>query len=380
VSKKAGTDDLDRVLRHAQVQTKEKEDMSEKIYSLVVIGYGGMGSQHVRMLEKVNRIKVTGMYDTKQSRLDEAASQGFKTYDSLDAVLADDSVDIMLIATPNDNHHDIAIHGMQAGKHIICEKPAMLNSGEIEDVMQVSEKTGKLFMVHQNRRWDEDYLAVKKLMDENTLGEVFYLETRVHGSRGIPGDWRHEASRGGGMVLDWGVHLLDRLLLLFPEPVTSVYAKLSYILGHQVDDGMKAYITFESGKTALVEVGTTNFIPLPLWYVTGRYGSAAIQDWSMNGQVATLDREDDHKDAEPIVAGAGLTKTMAPRTKKEDTITISPVPRVESDVREFYYNFIDSIEQTSQPIVKNDEVLRVMKLMEAIFESYKLGQAIQLNL
>lgn len=380
MSKKAGTDDLDRVLRHAQVQTKEKEDMSEKIYSLVVIGYGGMGSQHVRMLEKVNRIKVTGMYDTKQSRLDEAASQGFKTYDSLDAVLADDSVDIMLIATPNDNHHDIAIHGMQAGKHIICEKPAMLNSGEIEDVMQVSEKTGKLFMVHQNRRWDEDYLAVKKLMDENTLGEVFYLETRVHGSRGIPGDWRHEASRGGGMVLDWGVHLLDRLLLLFPEPVTSVYAKLSYILGHQVDDGMKAYITFESGKTALVEVGTTNFIPLPLWYVTGRYGSAAIQDWSMNGQVATLDREDDHKDAEPIVAGAGLTKTMAPRTKKEDTITISPVPRVESDVREFYYNFIDSIEQTSQPIVKNDEVLRVMKLMEAIFESYKLGQAIQLNL
>lgn len=359
---------------------KEKDDMSEKIYSLVVIGYGGMGSQHVRMLEKVDRIKVTGMYDTKQSRLDEASSHGFKVYDSLDAILADDSVDIMLIATPNDNHHDIAISGLQAGKHIICEKPAMLNSAEIEDVMQVSKSTGKLFMVHQNRRWDEDYLAVKKLMDENTLGEVFYLETRVHGSRGIPGDWRHEASRGGGMVLDWGVHLLDRLLLLFPEPVTSVYAKLSYILGHQVDDGMKAYITFESGKTALVEVGTTNFISLPLWYVTGRYGSATIQDWSMNGQVATLDREDDHKDAEPIVAGAGLTKTMAPRTKKEDTITLSPVPRVDSDVREFYTNFIDSIEHTTQPIVKNDEVLRVMKLMEAIFESHKLGQAVHLNL
>lgn len=352
--------------------------MSEKIYSLVVIGYGGMGSQHVRMLEKVDRIKVTGVYDVKESKLNQAIEKGLTAYHSLDAVLADQFVDIILIATPNDNHHEFAIKGMQAGKHVICEKPAMLNSKEIEDVMKISQDTGKLFMVHQNRRWDEDYLAVKKLVDEGTLGDVFYLETRVHGSRGIPGDWRHEASRGGGMVLDWGVHLLDRLLLLFGEPVLSVYAKLSYILGHQVDDGMKAYITFESGKTALVEVGTTNYIPLPLWYVTGRYGSATIEDWNMNGQVATLDREDT-KDAKPIVAGAGLTKTMAPRTKKEESITISPVPRVPSDVTQFYINFVDSIEGKCEPIVKNEEVLSVMKLMEAIFESHKLGQVVYLN-
>lgn len=351
--------------------------MNDKIYSLVIVGYGGMGSQHGRKLENVSRIKVTGIFDINETRQDAARAQGYKIYEDYQAVLDDPSVDIVLIATPNDSHHPITIQALNAGKHVICEKPAMMNSQEVEEVMRASEQTGKVFMVHQNRRWDEDYLAVKKLVDENVLGDVFYVETRVHGSRGIPGDWRHDLNRGGGMLLDWGVHLFDRLLLLFPQKVISVYAKLSYILGHEVDDGIKVYLTFEGGRTALVEVGTTNFISLPLWYVTGLSGTATIEDWDMNGKVATWDQADT-KDAVPIVAGAGLTKTMAPRS--ESTVTETPVPRIECDVRDFYYNFIDTIEGTAERIVKNEEVLRIMQLMEAVFESDRTGQVVHLNL
>lgn len=351
--------------------------MNDKIYSLVIVGYGGMGSQHGRKLENVSRIKVTGIFDINETREEAARAQGYKIYEDYQAVLDDPSVDIVLIATPNDSHHPITIQALNAGKHVICEKPAMMNSQEVEEVMSASEQTGKVFMVHQNRRWDEDYLAVKKLVDENVLGDVFYVETRVHGSRGIPGDWRHDLNRGGGMLLDWGVHLFDRLLLLFPQKVTSVYAKLSYILGHEVDDGIKVYLTFEGGRTALVEVGTTNFISLPLWYVTGLNGTATIEDWDMNGKVATWDQADT-KDAVPIVAGAGLTKTMAPRS--ESTVTETPVPRIECDVRDFYYNFIDTVEETAERIVKNEEVLRIMRLMEAVFESDRTGEVVHLNL
>ncbi|RUT47590.1 Gfo/Idh/MocA family oxidoreductase [Paenibacillus anaericanus] len=351
--------------------------MNNKIYSLVIVGYGGMGSQHGRKLEEVSRIKVTGVYDIKEVRQAEARTKGYKVYEDYQAVLDDPSVDIILIATPNDSHHPITLQALHAGKHVICEKPAMMNSQEVKDVMSASEETGKVFMVHQNRRWDEDYLAIKKLVDEKELGDVFYVETRVHGSRGIPGDWRHDLKHGGGMLLDWGVHLLDRLLILFPEKVTSVYAKLSYILGHEVDDGVKVYLTFEGGRTALMEVGTTNFITLPLWYVTGLNGAAVIEDWDMNGKVAKWDQADT-SDAVPIVAGAGLTKTMAPRA--ENTVSEYPVPRVECDVRDFYYNFIDTIENTAERIVTNEEVLRIMTLMEAVFESDKTGEVVHLNL
>lgn len=120
--------------------------------------------------------------------------------------------------------------------------------------MKVAEETGQVFMVHQNRRWDEDFLTVKKIYNEKMTGEIFHIESRVHGANGIPGDWRHLKKNGGGMVLDWGVHLLDQLLFMIHSPVTSVYANLSYVLGDEVDDGFQTYLTFANGITALVEV------------------------------------------------------------------------------------------------------------------------------
>ena len=80
---------------------------------------------------------------------------------------------------------------MEAGKNVICEKPVALNSRQLQDMIDASKKNGVLFTVHQNRRWDEDFLTMKKIYDEGTLGPVFNIETRVHGSRGIPGDWRN---------------------------------------------------------------------------------------------------------------------------------------------------------------------------------------------
>ena len=80
-------------------------------------------------------------------------------------------------------------------------------------MMDAAERTGNFLTVHQNRRWDEDFWTVKKILEEGKLGEVFRIESRVHGSRGIPGDWRQEKEHGGGMVLDWGVHLLDQAML-----------------------------------------------------------------------------------------------------------------------------------------------------------------------
>lgn len=344
-----------------------------KKYNLVIIGFGGMGSQHYNLLENHNLINVSGICDINSDRRNEAKSFGLTIYETYESVLQDKLVDAILIATPNHIHKEIAIAALNSKKHVICEKPVTLNSSELEEILATQEKTGYVFMVHQNRRWDEDFLTIKKIYDTKQLGEMYHVEQRVFGSRGIPGDWRKYKEYGGGMLLDWGVHMIDRLLVMVPEKIKTVDCHLSFSLKEEVDDGYHLRVTFENGSTAICEVGTTNLISLPKWYVTFSKGTAVIEDWHMNGKIVSLKNVGNH-DARPIVAGAGLTKTMAPRMD-DSTITL-PLDKVYKDHKEFYSNFIDVIENKDEPFVKNHEVLRVMKLIDTAFLSDKLNQRI----
>lgn len=345
----------------------------EKTYGLVIIGYGGMGKQHHNLLKKQSQLHVKGIFDIDPSVVESATFHGIVCYASYEQVLTDPLVDVVLIATPNHVHHDLSIQAMNAGKHVICEKPVTLNAREMESIMDVRQKTGKVFIVHQNRRWDEDFLTVKKVYDNHSLGPMYHLEQRVFGSRGIPTDWRRVRSMGGGMLLDWGVHMLDRLLLLIPEKITDIYCKLSFALEEDADDGFWLFLTFESGKTALCDVGTINLQNLPKWYVKFQKGTMMIDDWAMHGRIVKLKHASEH-DAKPIVAGAGLTKTMAPRTD-DSTITL-PLDIVYGDVMEFYEQVICAIEGQPQTI-SNEHVLRVMRIIDLAMLSSRTRQVIQ---
>jgi predicted dehydrogenase len=233
--------------------------------------------------------------------------------------------------------------------------------------MAVQKETNRVFTVHQNRRWDEDFLTIKHLIDTKQIGETFHLESRVQGANGIPGDWRQVKAPGGGMLLDWGVHLLDQLLLITDSKIDSVWTELSFILGTEVDDGFTSFIKFKDGLTALIEVGTTNYVKLPRWYVKGTEGSAILRDWDLSGEIVRNNPDVAKVEPKPIKAGQGLTKTMAPPSE-ESTLKL-PLEKPPVPEQSFYENFIAAIEGTSPQLVKNEEALRVLRLIEAIFES-----------
>lgn len=346
-----------------------------KQYGVGIVGYGGMGSYHGRSLKEQDRLRVVAVCDLKEERLAEGRTEGYAAFLELEELLAHPEVDVVLIATPNHVHKDIAIQAMEAGKHVICEKPVTLNADEMREIIVATERTGRTFMVHQNRRWDNDYLTVKNMVDEQLLGEVYSVESRIHGSRGIPGDWRHEKQYGGGMMLDWGVHLIDRIVMMYNEKVAKLYCEFSYVWKDECDDGFKLLLTFESGRTAQIEVGTMNYQSLPLWYALGTEGTATIRDWNLDGEMMRLQTFED-KDAKPIVAGAGFTKTMAPRG--EDTIEKLPLQIVKGNVMEFYANFADTIEGKATQVIRNDEVLYVMEIIDAAFRSAETGQVVTL--
>lgn len=339
---------------------------------LGIIGFGGMGGWHEELIRSIEGLEVGGVYDIRPERLEAAEKLGLTAFSSLEELLGCQEIELVLIATPNDVHMPLAIEAMKAGKHVVCEKPAALSSQELEAMMRTAEETGSFLTVHQNRRWDEDYLTVKELLQQKKLGSLYRLESRVHGSRGIPGDWRGTPEHGGGMVLDWGVHLLDQMLMLFPDKkITAVYATLTHVTNQLVDDGFSAELTFEDGVTALVEVGTSNFLSLPRWYVLGQDGTAVIEDWNCDCRLVRASGIDE-EDVIPVKTAAGLTKTMAPR--REDTIYEETMVKVKSDIRDFYRNVMAVLEHREEPRIKLSEVARVMRLMETIFASAKAHQ------
>ena len=137
------------------------------VYGL--IGYGGMGRWHTEILSNVSEAVIGGIYDIKEEKREEAKEKGFFVYETEEAMLADPDIDVVLIATPNDCHKPIAIRAMHAGKNVISEKPVTLSSTDLLEMENAAKETGKLLTVHQNRRWDDDFLIIKKLVEDGVV-------------------------------------------------------------------------------------------------------------------------------------------------------------------------------------------------------------------
>ncbi|MEG1207082.1 MAG: Gfo/Idh/MocA family oxidoreductase, partial [Angelakisella sp.] len=330
------------------------------MYKIGIIGYGGMGAYHAERITSTEGFEVSAAYDINPAKVQKARDDGFRGIDTLEEFLADNSFDTALIAVPNNFHKSLSIAAMEAGKNVICEKPVMMNAADLVDVIAVSKRTGKLFSVHQNRRWDKDFLIVKKMVDDGILGTPFYIESRVQGSKGIPGDWRCVPEAGGGMLYDWGIHLIDQIMWMIDSKVTEVYAHLLSVKFPDVDDNFKLMLRFENGLSALVEVDTYTLIPLPRWHVSGDKGTAQIDSFACDGRMVHAKSSEMHWEEGIVYTEAGPTRTMAPRPK--ESLEESPLPEVTCDSRDYYRNFRDADLGVAPLIVRPDEALRVMQV------------------
>ena len=344
--------------------------------NVVVIGYGGQGGWHADHCLKSDVVSLAGIYDIKQERMELAQSKGIHTYASAQQAFDDKSVDIIVVATPNDVHKELVIRALEAGKSVVCEKPVEMSVAAFDEMVDASKRSGSLFTVHQNRRWDVDFLGIKKIIDSGDIGAPLNIESRVHGSRGIPSDWRCHKQYGGGMMLDWGVHLIDQMLQLNTTGVKNVYCTTTNYTNDEVDDGFKLEMYFNDGMRGYVEVGTYNFIPLPRFYMQCKKGTAIITDWTKNAQVAKL-KAWNEKEVLPVQTAAGITKTMAPRD--EITLDTYEVERPVSDVHDFYRNLVKAIDGTEPQKIKLPEVRAVLKVMEACFKSSETGTRIDID-
>ncbi len=345
--------------------------------TFAVIGYGGQGAWHCTQILKSDVATLAGTYDIRSIRRDAAQANGIFVYESNEAIFADPAVDAVVIAVPNDLHEPLVIAALEAGKHVICEKPVEMSCASLDRMIAAANTSGTCFTVHQNRRWDVDFRGMKEIIDSNQIGEVLHITSCIHGSRGIPSDWRCEKAHGGGMILDWGVHLIDQMLQLIPDPIERVACHCTHYTNEEVDDGFKLDLYFSTGKTARIELGTYNFIAMPRFYLQCKGGSAIITDWKHPAHVAKLTKWIE-KDVTPVVNAAGITKTMAPR----DHLTLDEydidIPKC--DVHDFYRNFCAAMDGVEPQLITHSQLRRVMQVMEAAFLSDEIKQIITVSI
>lgn len=197
----------------------------EKINTCLV-GYGLSGSVfHAPILKSMEEFNLVKVVSSKTDEVKKELPESERVQD-LQTALQDEGVELVIITTPNTLHYQMAYDSLQAGKHVILEKPMVIDTKEADELIALAKEKQLMLSVYQNRRWDGDFLTVKKLIEEETLGSInTYI---AHYDRFNPEPnalWRDKKEKGSGTLYDLGSHLIDQALHLFGEP-QEVFADL----------------------------------------------------------------------------------------------------------------------------------------------------------
>ena len=249
-----------------------------------IVGFGRIGAEHAGWISAANGLHAAAVSDATPARRDRAASRGLRTYVDIESMLEDRVIDAVLIATPTAMHFPHALLALEAGKHVMIEKPMALDLEESRQLVLKAEASNKVLSVFHNRRWDVDYLTVKSAIASGAFGKLINVESRLGQFSSCVGPaakeyrpgWRNEASFGGGGLYDWGSHFVDQLWrLLWPAKPVRVFAQLrGNVWTTDCDDFARVLIDFDNNAVGLCEINTTTACPLPRWHIDGVKGSA----------------------------------------------------------------------------------------------------------
>jgi scyllo-inositol 2-dehydrogenase (NADP+) len=239
-----------------------------------IIGFGLSGKVfHARVLRAIPQFIITAVVSSRVEEVREEVPEA-RVVASANEVLADDSVDLVIVATPTGQHARLARQALEAGKHVVVEKPFAVSSREARDVVECAERAGKVLSVFHNRRWDNGFLTLKRELQAGRLGALYQYEARFDRFRPQvnPSRWREQAVDGSGILYDLGSHLIDQSLHLFGRP-SSVYCDL-----HAQREGAAAddyfVILFDYGCLRVtLRAGSVVGVPGPVLQAHGTKGS-----------------------------------------------------------------------------------------------------------
>ncbi len=282
------------------------------------------------------------------------------------ALIARDDLDLVVIATPNDSHHPLAMAALRAGRHVVVDKPFTVTLAQARELHALAGQLGRVLSVFHNRRWDGDFLAVQRLLREGALGRVVEVESRFDRFRPeVKARWREGDGPGAGLWYDLGPHLLDQALRLFGTPQGLLLDRAPLRDGAHADDWFRATLRYERLRV-LLHAGTL-VATGPRFVLHGTRGSF------------TKDGLDTQEDALKLGARPRWPAETGWGTDPGPAALVAPTPagalaRTDvalepGDYMAYYAALADAVRGNGANPVPADEAIEVMRLIEAGIES-----------
>src|SRR2546425_1951713 len=332
-----------------------------------LVGFGFAGKTfHAPVIRVVEGLRLTTIVQRHGGGAPDPRYAAVEFVRSVDELLSR-ALDLVVIATPNTSHHPIAKQCLQAGRHVVIDKPFTTTVAEAEDLVQLAEAKRRVLSAYQNRRYVGDFVTLQSLLSEGVLGRVTMFQSHFDRFRPElrPGAWREQAQPGSGIWFDLGPHLLDQALVLFGTPQAVAADIRVEREGAAADDAFDVTLHYPRMR-ALLRASMLALSPGPTFAVHGTNGS--FVKYGLDPQEAALKSgrtpDESHWDSEPPAMYGRLTTPEGART----------VPTIPSSFTQYYENIRDAILGKTQSAVTPEQVVNVRRGLElAVASSRKRG-------
>ncbi|HGJ64253.1 TPA: hypothetical protein ENS27_02560 [bacterium] len=270
-----------------------------------LVGYGplfGMGGHHSGMIKQTHGFTLSAVCDKDPARLEAAKKEqgeGIATFTDVDDMIASGLIDLGIVIVPHIYHHPVAKKLLEAGLHVITEKPFVVHVSEADDLIAIAKEKGVMLSTYHNRHWDPDILTARDALESGVIGDVYSIECNMVGY-GRPGQqWRDHKEISGGMLYDMGAHQFEKILQLVPwknaqgQPINRKatlygnFIKRKWFASTN-EDYCRAYVKFNNGVEAQLVQSNLCAVSKPLWTILGTNGSITIDGFDTDATVVSI--------------------------------------------------------------------------------------------
>lgn len=330
-----------------------------------LVGFGLAGRVfHAPLISANPNLRLTHVVQRHGNESQQKYPQA-KLIRDVDGLLADPSVDLVVVATPNASHFEIAAKSLQAGKHVVVDKPFAISSTEADELIVLARSMERLLSVFHNRRWDGDFLTVRQILNKKLLGRLAEFGSRFDRFRPQikPGAWREQAGPGSGVLFDLGSHLIDQAVVLFGLP-EGVSADL-----RPQRDGAVAIDNFEvrleySALKVTLKAGSLVCEPSPRFVLYGTEGSYI--KFGLDPQEEAL-----KQGGSPLQPNWGTEREQAwgTHTQCDGVVARAKYPTLAGCYPEFYTNVYRAINKQEELAANPEQARAVVRLIELAQQS-----------
>jgi scyllo-inositol 2-dehydrogenase (NADP+) len=340
---------------------------------VAIIGSGLAARRfHGYLIGLVPGLEVLGYASRSEETRARIRAEGLRAWASAREAAGDPDVDLVVLATPHHLHAPEAIAALEAGKHVVTDKVMALTVEEADRMIEAARRAGRILTVFQNRRWDSDYLTLRKAVEDGLLGDLIAVESAVGRYKG-PRGWRAERPSGGGLWYDWGAHLVDQVLGLLGADVESVTCDLrGGVWPVEVETFARATIRLRGGPLAILEASHIAREGKHRWLVHGtratyaQHGLDPQEDAMMAGDIAAARRPPEHR----------------PRLIREEggRMAENVLPDVPGRWTAFYENVAAALEGREPVLVTAESARDALRVLEACRRSAERGETVRMRI